>query len=156
MPADSPPPIISATRPEHRLPFSLIRTAGCIAAAILVLVFAIQAYWAVGDAGPDFHPLLPPLAVAAMTTIWTSGAALLLLTRIEILAVPLPGWLLRVGPWVLTAFFAWLAVTHVLALTARPSGDWQIDLQGPLLLLLAGLCIVVASEEPEGADHVVR
>ena len=149
MPADSPPPTIRASTPEDRSSSSsLVRAAGCISAAILVVVFAIQAYWAAGDAGPDFDPMLPPLAVAALTITWTLGAAVLLLTRIGVLAVPLPRWLLRVGPWVLTAFFSLLALANFLALAAGSSGDWQIDFQGPLLLLLAGLCLVVASEEP--------
>ena len=147
MTADSAP--TTATTPAYRSPSSsLVRAAGCISAAILVVVFAIQAYWALSDAGREFDAMLPAPAAAALTTTWTLGAAALLLTRIGVLAVPMPRWLLRSGPWLLTAFFASLALAHLLALAADRSGDWQIDLQGPLLLLLAGLCIVVASEEP--------
>lgn len=149
MPADSPSPTISATNSQQRSTLStLVRAAGCAAAAILVLVFAIQAYWATSDAGPDFRPLLPPLVVGVGTITWTLGAATLLLTRVGVLAVPLPRRLVRVGPWLLTAFFALFAALHLRDLVGNPSGDWQIDLQGPLLLLLAGLCIIVASEEP--------
>lgn len=148
MPADRPPPTIPATTPELRSrPSLLVRAAGCTCAAILVLVFASMVYWATG-AGQDFRPQLPPLLVAALTTVWTLGAAALLLTRVGILAAPLPSWLLRSGPWVLTAFFAVFALLHLASMADGPSGDWQIDLQGPLLLLLAGLCIVVASEGP--------
>lgn len=149
MPADSLPPTVLATSSEHpSAPSLLVRAAGCISAAMLVLVFAYYAYWATGAAGPDFRPRIPLPVLTALTTFWTLGAAALLLTRIGILAMPLPSWLLRAGPWVLTAFFGFLAATHFLALASRSSGDWRIDLQGPLLLLLAGLCIVVASEEP--------
>jgi hypothetical protein len=97
MPADSLPPTVVATSPERRLPSSLlVRAAGCISAAILVAIFASHAYWAL-DATPNFRAQLP-LPVLAATTIWTLGAAALLLTRIGILAMPLPRWLLRAGP----------------------------------------------------------
>ena len=149
MPADSPPPTLPTTTPEHRSPASaLTRSAGCISAAILVLIFAVQAYWAASDAGPDFRPLLPPVVAAGLTITSTLGPAALLLTRIGVLSVPLPRWLVRVAPGLLAAFFALLAAAHLRALAVEPSGDWQIDFQGPLLLLVAGLCIIVASEGP--------
>lgn len=149
MSADNPPTTISTTNLEQQpAPSALVRAAGCIAAAILVLVFATQTYWAVSDTGPQFHPLLPPLAVGAIAITSTLGAAVLLLTRIEVLAVPLPRRLLHAGPWLLTAFFGCVAAGHLRAIAVNPSGDWRIDLQGPLLLLLAGLCIIVASEQP--------
>ena len=136
MPPDSPPPTLRTTTPEDRSPASAL------------LIFAVQAYWAASDAGPNFRPLLPPVLAAGLTITSTLGAAVLLLTRIGVLSVPLPRWLVRVGPALLAAFFALLAAAHLRALAAEPSGDWQIDFQGPLLLLLAGLCIIVASEGP--------
>ncbi len=151
MPADLLPPTIPATAPEPRSPPSLlVRAAACISAAILAVVFATIVYWHVGDAAGEFQyrSSLPPLLVAASNTVWTLGAAVLLLTRVGVLAVPLPRWLLRAGPWLLTAFFAFFALLHVASMADGPTGDWQIDMQGPLLLLLAGLCIVVVSEEP--------
>lgn len=149
MPADSPPPTLRTTTPEHRSPASrLTRSAGCVSAAILVLILAVQAYWAASDAGPDFRPLLPPVVAAGLTITSTLGPAALLLTRIGVLSVPLPSRLVRVGPGLLAAFFALLAAAHFRALAVEPSGDWRIDLQGPLLLLVAGLCIIVASEGP--------
>jgi hypothetical protein len=148
MPADQLPPTIPATAPRPRWrPSLLVRAAACISAAILVLVFANMVYWHTSGAARDFHSLLPPLLVVASMTVWTLGSAALLLTRVGVLAAPLPTWLLRVGPWLLTAFFAFFALLNISAITDRPSGEWQIDLQGPVLLLLAGLCIVVASEE---------
>lgn len=149
MSADTPPPAIPATKAEFPSPSSLlVRAAACICAAVLVLVFAFLVYWKTGGAGRDLHTPLPPMAAVALDTVWTLGAAVLLLTRIGVLALPLPRWLVRVGPWLLTALFTLLAAAHLRALAAEPSGDWQIDFQGPLLLLLAGLCIIVASEEP--------
>jgi hypothetical protein len=44
-------------------------------------------------------------------------------------------------------------VAHLWALATDSGSDWRIDVQGPLLLLLAGLCIVVASEEPSADDQ---
>lgn len=149
MAADLPPPSTTTTSPELRSrPSLVVRAAACISAAILVLVFAGMVYWATGGVPRDFRPQHSPLLVAAWNTVWTLGAAALLLTRVGVLAAPLPTWLVRVGPWVLAAFFAALALLRLLFTANGPSGDWKIDLQGPLLLLLAGLCIIVASEEP--------
>jgi len=145
MPADSPSPTSPATNLEHETSTSwLVRTAACATAAILVLVFAIQAYWALGDAGPHFRQHLPVMA-AVLTTASTLGAAALLLARVAVLSAPLPAWLVHGGPWLLATFYGWVGLSHLLT---ADSGQWQIDGQGPLLLLLAGLCIVVASEEP--------
>lgn len=149
MPADQLPLNLPATPDQPRWrPSLLVRAAACISAAILVAVFANMVYRHTSGAARDFHSLLPPLLVAASTTMSTLGSAALLLTRVGVLAAPLPGWLLRVGPWLLTAFFAFFALLNISAIADRPSGDWLIDLQGPVLLLLAGLCIVVGSEEP--------
>lgn len=141
MSADSPQ-VIDSAAPSS----ALVRIAGCACAGILVLVFAVQVYWATGDAGQRFRPMLGWPVTVALTTVWTLGAAALLLTRVGLLTLPVPSWLVRVAPWALTAFLALLALGHLVAVATRPSGDWQIDLQGPLLLLLAGLCIIVASE----------
>jgi len=122
----------------------LVRAAACSGVAILMLVFAATVY-VVSGAGGDFQPRFPPLVMIAWTTVWTLGPAALLLTRIGMLAAPLPKWLLRVGPWLLAAYFASFALLHFLSTADGRSGDWQM---GPLLLVLAGLCIVVASEEP--------
>jgi len=145
MPADSPSQTGRDSYSEHGSSSSLlVRTTACTTAAILVLLFVVQAYWTVADAGPHFRPQLPVMA-AVLTAVSTLGAAALLLTRIGVLTTRLPGWLVWGGPWLLAVFYGWLGLTHLLT---ADSGQWQIDLQGPLLLLLAGLCIIVASEEP--------
>ncbi len=146
MPPDHLTPAVPTTTPRSSM---LVRAAGCISAAILILVFASFAYWELSGRTPaDFHPRFPPLVTIASMCVGTLGAAALLLTRIGVLAAPVPRWLLRLAPWMLAAFYALLALSHFLAMADRPSGNWQTDLQGPLLLLLAGLCIVVASEDP--------
>ncbi|MCA1679638.1 MAG: hypothetical protein LC777_12165 [Actinobacteria bacterium] len=127
MSTDQLPPTIPATTPEPRSrPSLLVRAAACISATILVLVFATIVYWHVGGAAGDFHyrSSLPPLLIAASDTVWTLGAAGLLLTRVGMLAAPLPRWLLRVGPWLLTAFFAFFALLHVASMADGPRGDW--------------------------------
>jgi len=148
MNADNPQ-IIGTTPPAHGSPSSrLVRVAATACATILVLVLAIQAYWIAGGGGMHFRPMLGPLVTIGLAAVLHLGAAALLLTRIGVLALPVPRWLLRMAPWGLTACFALMAITHFLAFAANSSGDWRIDLQGPLLLALAGLCIVVASEPP--------
>ena len=148
MPADSPQ-TIGTTTPEPGSPSSrLVRIAGSSCATILVLVLAAQAYWMAGGGGMHVRPLLGVPVTIGLGAVLTLGAAALLLTRIGVLDLPVPRWLLRTAPWGLAACFALLALTHVLAFAANSTGDWRIDLQGPLLLALAGLCIVVASEPP--------
>jgi hypothetical protein len=145
MPSNHPQSTIPTTRLKSSL---LVRIAACVSAAILMLIFAIIVYLVSGVGQREFEPRFPPLLMIAWTSLWTVGAAALLLTRIGALAAPLPRWLLRVGPWVLAAFFACFAFLQFLSIPEGRSGDWQMDLQGPLSLLVSGLCIVVASEEP--------
>ena len=148
MPADSPQTIGTTTPEPGSSSSRLVRTAGSACATILALHFAIQTYWIAGGGGMHVRPMLGPLVTIGLAAALTLGAAALLLTRIGVLALPVPRWLLRVAPWGLTACFALLALTHFLAFAENASGDWRIDLQGPLLLALAGLCIIVASEPP--------
>lgn len=142
MPPDRMPPTVPTPTRNSSL---LVRAAACSGVAILMLVFATTVYIVSGAGGRDFQPRFPPLVMIAWTTVWTLGSAALLLTRIGMLAAPLPKGLLRIGPWLLAAYFASFALLHLLSTADGRSGDWQM---GPLLLFLAGLCIVVASEEP--------
>jgi hypothetical protein len=105
----------------------LVRAAACGGVAILMLVFATMVYIVSGAGGRDFQPRFPPLVMIAWTTVWTLGSAALLLTRIGMLA--LPKWLLRIGPWLLAAYFASFALLHFLSIADGRSGDWQIELQ---------------------------
>ena len=141
MPADRMPPTVPMPTRNSSL---LVRAAACGGVAILMLVFAATVY-VVSGGGGDFQARFPPLVMIAWTTVWTLGSAALLLTRIGMLAAPLPKGLLRVGPWLLAAYFASFALLHLLSTVDGRSGDWQM---GPLLLLIAGLSIVGASEEP--------
>ena len=79
----------------------------------------------------------------------TLGAAALLLTRIGVIALRLPRWLLRIGPWALSVIFAVAGFQSLFATTTRSGQEgWALlDFQGPLFLLLAGLCIIVAAAE---------
>ena len=156
MSADHTSPAAPETTSEYRAPSAVAgRAAGWIAAVILLSAFAAQTYWSVSGhaAGSDFDPLLPPLLATALAVTLTLGAATLLLTRIGALALPMPQWLLRIGPWALSVIFAVAAFQSLLATTARPEHDGRslLDFQGLLFLLLTGLCMIVA-----GADHPDR
>ena len=157
MSADHTSPAAPETTSEYRPPSAVAgRAAGWIAAVILLSAFAAQAYWAAGGsraAGSDFDPLLPPLLAAALAVTLTLGAATLLLTRIGAIALRMPRWLLRIGPWALSVIFAVAAFQSLLATTTRSGQDGRalLDFQGPLFLLLAGLCMIVAA-----ADHPDR
>lgn len=118
------PPTVPTTTRSSSL---LVRAAACGGVAILMLVFATMVYIVSGAGGRDFQPRFPPLVMIAWTTVWTLGSAALLLTRIGMLA--LPKWLLRIGPWLLAAYFASFALLHFLSIADGRSGDWQIELQ---------------------------
>lgn len=160
MSADHTSPAVPETTSEYRAPSAVAgRAAGWIAAVILLSAFAAQTYWwaswwASGRAaGSDFDPLLPPLLAAALAVTLTLGAATLLLTRIGAIPLRMPRWLLRIGPWALSAIFAVAAIQSLWATTTRSGQDGRalLDFQGPLFLLLAGLCMIVA-----GSDHPDR
>jgi hypothetical protein len=152
MTADRTSPAVPETTSEYRPPSAVAgRAAGWIAAVILLSAFAAQAYWAAGGwaAASDFDPLLPPLPAAALAVTLTLGAATLLLTRIGALALRMPRWLLHTGPWALSAIFAAAALQSLWATTTRSGQDGLtlLDYQGPLFLLLAGLCMIVAATD---------
>ncbi|MBA3327986.1 MAG: DUF3995 domain-containing protein, partial [Solirubrobacterales bacterium] len=121
------------------------RAAGCVGAAILLIVCGFHAYWAAGGqwaAATAFgSPELPPQAATAVVAILIAGAAVLLLARIGVVAAPLPFWMLRVGNRVLVAVFALVGVNNLIQAPDAYARDWHIYLFGPLLLTLAALCV---------------
>ncbi len=151
MSADRTSPAVPETTSEYRPPSAVAgRTAGWIAAVLLLSGFAAHAYWlARGGAGSDFEPLLPPLLAAALAVTLTLGAAALLLTCIGAIPLRMPRWLLRIGPWALSVIFAVAAFQSLLATTTRSGQDGPalLDFQGPLFLLLAELCMIVAGSD---------
>lgn len=156
MSADRTSPAVPETASEYRPPSAVAgRAAGWIAAVILLSGFVAHAYWLAGGswvAGSDFKPLLPPLLAAAQAATLTLGAAVLLLTRIGVIALRMPRWLLRIGPWALSVIFAVAAFQTLWTTTASSGQDGRapLDFQGPLFLLLAGLCTIVAGSDLPG------
>ncbi len=155
MSADHTSPAVPETTSEYRPPSAVAgRAAGWIAAVILLSAFAAHAYWLAGGgpAGSDFKPLLPPLLAAAQAVTLTLGAAALLLTRIGVIPLRMPRWLLRIGPWALSVIFAVAAFQSLFATTtgSGQEGRALLDFQGPLFLLLAGLCLIVAGSDLPG------
>jgi len=118
MSVDRTSPAVAETTSEYRPPSAVAgRAAGWIAAVILLSAFAAHAYWLStgGPAGSEFKPLLPPLLVAALAVTLTLGAAVLLLTRIGVIALRMPRWLLRIGPWALSVIYALAAFQNLFA-----------------------------------------
>ena len=156
MSADRTAPAVLETTSEYRPPSAVAaRAAGWIAAVILLSGFAAYAYWLAGGsrvAGSDFKPLLPPLLAAAQAVTLTLGAAALLLTRIGAIALRMPCWLLRIGPWALSVIFAVAGFQSLFATTTSSGQEgWALlDFQGLLFLLLAGLCLIVAGSDLPG------
>lgn len=158
MAADFPSPTIDATSPRGRTrPSALARSAGWCAAAMLVAMSAVHAYWAVGGGwalGPGVSPRFDPLAQYGVVAVLMLGSAVLLAARAGALNIGVPGPLLRAGPGVLAGVFAVIGLSSVL-LGGPDASDWQAYVFEPLVLLLAVLCAIVAGEElPVGASSL--
>jgi hypothetical protein len=131
---------------------SITTAAGKVGAAILLLVFGFHAYWAAGGAWGAAtaygSPELPPQTATAVVAVLIACAAVLLLARIGVLAVPLPRWTLRAGTWVLVVVFTLAGVTNLIQDPEAYARDWHIYFFGPLLLTLAALCAIAERSTP--------
>jgi hypothetical protein len=94
---------------------------------------------------------LPPRGVVAVVTLLIAAAALLVACRISALAARLPAGLLRWGPWLLVGAFALVGLGNLTAPADSYARDWHIFFFGPLLLILAALCAVVARSPVPGS-----
>ncbi len=79
-------------------------------------------------------------AVTALIVV----AAVLILARVGALAVPVPPAVLRWGSWVLVAAFALVGIVNLAPPADSYGRGWHVLFFGPLLLILAALCAVVA------------
>ena len=148
--ADFPSPTIDATSPGGRSGSSaLARSAGWTAGAMLIAMSGVHAYWAAGGewpTDPGFSPLVPHGVVGMLLL----ASAVLLLARAGVLAINLPGPLLRAGPGALAGVFAAIGLSNVLAPAGIYASDWQVFAFGPLVLVLAALCAIVAGASLPG------
>ena len=133
---------------------------GLAVAAVLAVLCLLHVYWAAGgrwaqgvvvpevggrktiDPGPGATLVVAALlGLACATVALRSGV-------VELDAVP--GWLVRVGAWVLTVVFALRAVGDFRTVgffkrvRATPFARWDTRLYSPLCLLLAVGCLLVA------------
>jgi hypothetical protein len=148
--ADLLSPTIDATSPGGRSGSSaLARSAGWTAAGMLTAMAAVHAYWAVGGGWPT-DPAYSPLVPHAVVGVLLLGSAVVLLARAGVLAIQMPGPLLRAGPGVLAGVFAMIGLSNVLLPAGTRTADWQVYVFGAAVLVLAALCAVVAGAELPG------
>ena len=122
------------------------RTAAIAAAVGFLTIAAFQLALALGAplgraAWGGTHAQLPTglrIASALAFGVWAL-AALIILERAGIHAFALPTGLLRWGTWILVGVLALGAVLNF----ALPSG-WERYLWGPVAVILAALCLLVA------------
>jgi hypothetical protein len=122
------------------------QTAAVAAAVGLLTIAAFQAALALGAplgraAWGGTHTQLPTglrVASAIAFGIWVL-AALIVLGRAGFHIAPLPTVALRWGTWILIGMLALGAVLNF----ASPS-NWERYLWGPIALVLAGLCLLLA------------
>ena len=146
--ADIPAITIAATSPGGASRSSRsVRAAGWTAAAILLGMSAVHAYWATGGTwamDPTFTPRSSAVVQYGVPAILLIGAAALLLACTGVLAVRVPEMLLQAGCWLLAAAFAFGGLTNMLTAHATFASDWQVYLFEPLQLVLAALCVIAA------------
>ncbi|HEY9376126.1 MAG TPA: hypothetical protein VIQ02_03420 [Jiangellaceae bacterium] len=122
------------------------RTAGIAAAVGFLTIAAFQAVLALGAplgraAWGGTHAQLPTalrVASAVAFGFWAL-AALIVLGRAGVHISPLPSTVLRWGTWILVGMLAIGALLNF----ASPS-SWERFLWGPIALILAGLCLLLA------------
>jgi hypothetical protein len=122
------------------------RTAAVAAAVGFLTIAVFQAALALGAplgraAWGGTHPQAPTglrVASAVAFGVWAL-AALIVLGRAGFHLSPLPTALLRWGTWTLVGVLALGAVLNF----ASPSG-WERFLWGPIAVILAGLCLLLA------------
>ncbi|MBA3421246.1 MAG: DUF3995 domain-containing protein [Thermoleophilaceae bacterium] len=149
-PGDASAPTPSMLRSATRA-----RAVGHVAVAILAAAFAFHLYWTLGGEWGAVTAYgstdLPPRGVVAVVTLLIAAAALLVACRISALAARLPAGLLRWGPWLLVGAFALVGLGNLTAPADSYARDWHIFFFGPLLLILAALCAVVARSPVPGS-----
>jgi hypothetical protein len=124
----------------------LAQTAAVAAAVGFLTIAAFQAALALGAplgraAWGGTHTQLPTglrVASAIAFGVWTL-AALIVLGRAGFHVAPLPTATLRWGTWILIGVLALGALLNF----ASPS-NWERYLWGPITLILAGLCLLLA------------
>jgi hypothetical protein len=122
------------------------RTAAVAAAVGFLTIAAFQAALALGAplgraAWGGTHAQLPTglrVASAVAFGVW-SLAALIVLGRAGFHVAPLPTGLLRWGTWILVGVLTLGAILNF----ASPS-NWERFIWGPIALILAGLCLLLA------------
>ena len=134
------------------------RVAGWAVAAILAVAFAVHVYWALGGkwaaAAAYGSKDLPSSGVVALVAALIGAAVAFVLARIGTLSVSLPAPLLRWGAWALVAVFALAGLGNLAAPADSYAREWHIAFFGPLLLIVAVLCTLVArSPLPDGGQR---
>ena len=119
---------------------AVVAAVGCLTIAAFQLALALGAPLGRAAWGGT-HAQLPTglrVASAFAAGVWAL-AALIVLGRAGIQPSPLPSALARVGTWILVGVLALGAVLNF----ASPSG-WERYLWGPVAVILALLCLLVA------------
>jgi hypothetical protein len=127
-------------------PVSAARTAAAVAATGFILVAGFQVFLALGAswgraAWGGTHDVLPPgLRIAsAASAVVLIVAALVVLGRAGYWGATVPFGIFRWGAWVLVGAMTLSALGNFAS-----SSDWERFLMGPVALLLALLCFIVA------------
>lgn len=141
----------------------MTRVVGILAAAVLLGLAALHAYWAAGGQwGTDVTipkrngaPLFTPgPAGTSLIAVLLFAAALVLLGRVGIWGQSLPRWPFVAGTWTLVAVFAgrvvgdfqWFGLFK--RMTETPFASWDTWLYVPLCSLLAVAALLVACSDP--------
>jgi hypothetical protein len=123
------------------------RPASATAASVFIVVASFQVFWALGGSwGLDAawggtHTDLPAglRAASALSAVLLVAGAIVVLGRAGYRVVSVPTGVLRWGTWVIVAILAVSALGNFAS-----SNNWERFLNGPVALLSALCCVMVA------------
>ena len=121
--------------------------AATVAASVFIVVAAFQVFWALGGswglsaAWGGAHTDLPAglRAASALSAVLMVAGAIVVLGRAGYRVVAVPTGVLRWGTWVIVAILAVSTLGNFAS-----SSSWERFMNGPIALLSALLCFIVA------------
>lgn len=131
----------------------LSHKAAALSAAIFLVVAAFQIYWAFGGPwglnavwGGTYSDLPARLQFASgVSAVVMVAAGIIVVGRTGLCSVPIPFGVLRWGTRILVVLMTLSALANFAS-----SSNWEQFLNGPVALLQAILCLIIArSAEPE-------
>ncbi len=141
---------LTTSRSAARIP-AVVATAGFLAIAAFQFALALGAPLGHAAWGGTYTELPPALRIASAFAagVWVF-AAWIILGRAGLRVVSLPQTFVRRGTWTLVGVNLFAALVNIAS-----SSSWERFIWGPVALIQAVLCLVIARSRIEGAPAVL-